>query len=281
MAILESLRPGLRDEQKISLSEIQKQTYDLLQRAYIAQSKTEQALAIAERGKARAFVELLAQRLSTKSTTEIEFAPPNLKQIKAIAKNRQATLVNYSIIENKGEESQLYIWVVNPQGKIDFRQLDLASIKQKFQTSVASVADDARQAAAGGLDLRKPRLQDYLVSFRGDIRAEKLQNRRKLSFPRDAYKLLIQPVKDLLPRDPEELVIFIPQGSLFLVPFPALQNSEGEFLIEQHTLQVTPSIQTLALKQAQPDRNRQALIVGNPSPMPQPLGATRWGGNRS
>ena len=33
--IIESLRPGLRDEQKISLFESQKQTYDLLQQAYV------------------------------------------------------------------------------------------------------------------------------------------------------------------------------------------------------------------------------------------------------
>ncbi|MEO1341641.1 MAG: CHAT domain-containing protein, partial [Cyanobacteria bacterium J06635_13] len=65
---------------------------------------------------------------------------------------------------------------------------------------------------------------------------------------------------------------FIPQGSLFLVPFPALQNSAGEFLIEQHTLQISPSIQTLAMKSPEAIGDRsQALIVGNPAPMPESL----------
>lgn len=272
--IIESLRPGLRDEQKISLFESQKQTYDLLQQAYVAQNKSSEALTIAERGRARAFIELLAQRISTESEIEVDITPPSLKEIKQVAKNRQTTLVNYSIIDDKnGEESQLYIWVVNPQGEINFRQLDLATIKQKFKTSIASVSSDSREAASGGLDLRKPRLQDYLVSFRGDVRANSLEERRKLSFPRDAYKLLIEPIKDLLPQDPEELVVLIPQGSLFLVPFPALQSSEGEFLIEQHTLQIAPSIQTLAMKQPDSATRDQspALIVGNPSPMPEYL----------
>lgn len=273
VAIFESLRPGLRDEQKISLSEVQKQTYDSLQQAYVAQNQPEQALVTAERGKARAFIELLAQRLLNQSGTEVDFAVPNLKQIKTVAKNRQATLVNYSIIEEQGEEAKLYIWVVNPQGEINFRQLDLRTIKKEFRTSVVNLANDAREAAAGGLDLRKPRLQDYVVSFRGDIQTDTLTSRKKLSFPRDAYKLLIEPVKDLLPVDPEELVVFVPQGSLFLVPFPALQNNEGEFLIEQHTIQISPSIQTLALKQpkSQGLNNSKALIVGNPEPMPQSL----------
>lgn len=272
-AILESLRPGLRDEQKISLAESQKRTYDLLQQAYVAQNKTDAALIVAERSRARAFVELLAQRTAAKSQQDLDTTPPSLNQIKAIAKNRRATIVSYSIIENnRGEESQLYVWVVNARGKIDFRQIDLAEIKQKFRTSVASVSHNSRQAAAGGLDLRNPRLQDYIVSFRGDIRAKSPNYRRKLGFPRDAYKILIEPIKDLLPPDPEELVVFIPQGSLFLVPFPALQNSGGEFLIEQHTLQISPSIQTLAMKPPETIRDRsQALIVGNPAPMPESL----------
>ena len=273
IAIFESLRPGLRDEQKISLAESQKQTYDLLQQSYIAQNKPNPALIAAERSRARAFIELLAQRTSDKLDLELSTKPPSLKEIKTVAKNRQATLVSYSIIEDKhGEEAQLYIWVVNPQGKVHFRRLDLALIKQEFRTSIASVSSDSRQAAAGGLDLRKPRLQDYVVSFRGDVRANSLEARRKLSFPRDAYKLLIEPVKDLLPADPEQLVVFIPQGSLFLVPFPALQNSAGEFLIEQHTIQISPSIQTLAMKQlSAPTAQSPALIVGNPAPMPDSL----------
>ncbi|MEM6614041.1 MAG: CHAT domain-containing tetratricopeptide repeat protein [Cyanobacteria bacterium P01_C01_bin.72] len=272
VTILESLRPGLRDEQKISLAESQKRTYDLLQQAYVAQNKTDAALIVAERSRARAFIELLAQRTAAKKQQDLDTTPPSLPEIKAIAKNRQATLVSYSIIENKqGEESQMYVWVVNPQGQITFRQLDLIEIKQKFRTSVASVSRNSRQAAAGGLDLRQPRLQDYIISFRGDIRAKADNYRRKLGFPRDAYKMLITPIKDLLPQDPDELVVFIPQGSLFLVPFPALQNSAGEFLIEQHTLQISPAIQTLAVKQPEALDSSSALIVGNPAPMPESL----------
>ncbi|MEM8830634.1 MAG: CHAT domain-containing protein [Cyanobacteria bacterium P01_G01_bin.19] len=273
VAIFESLRPGLRDEQKITLAESQRQTYDLLQQAYIALDKVDLALTTAERGRARAFIELLAHRASRDTAVEIDITPPDIKKIKAIARNRQATIVNYSIIKDKqGEESEFYIWVVNPKGKLDFRALNIADIQQKFRTSIASVSSDAHDAVSGGLDLRKPRLQDYIVSYRGNNRAETLANRRKLSFPRDAYTLLIEPIKELLPGDPEELVIFIPQDSLFLVPFPALQNDEGEFLIEQHTIQIAPSIQTLNITpNGSNSEELNPLIVGNPEPMPDSL----------
>lgn len=274
--IYESLRPGLRDEQKISLAEGQRRTYDALQRAYVAQNKPNDALVIAERGRARAFIELLAQKTAEHSQLELDITPPGISQIKAIAKNRQATLVNYSIIEDRqGEESQLYIWVINPQGRIDFRQLNLPEIKQKFSTSVASVARNSRRAAAGGLDLRNPRLQDYIVSVRGELRTERAEPsmvRHKLGFPRDAHKMLIAPIADLLPDDPEELVVFVPQDTLFLLPFPALQNEAGEFLIERHTIQISPSLQSLAVRPTV-DRldTSNALVVGNPAPMPDSL----------
>jgi CHAT domain-containing protein/tetratricopeptide (TPR) repeat protein len=288
LAIFESLRPGLRDEQKISLAESQKYTYDLLQQAYIAQEQPAAALIVAERSRARAFVELLAQRTADNLESNLPLTTPSLQEIKAIAHNRQATLVSYSIISNQqGEESQLYIWVVNPQGDISFRRLDLGEIKQKFSTSVASVSSNSLHAAAGGLDLSNPRLQDYVVALRGDLRAQStpMDERQKLGFPRDAYTMLIAPIKDLLPTDPQQLVVFIPHGALFLAPFPALQDNQGEFLIEQHTMQIAPAIQTLAMQPPISQETSQAispgngksktfsnpLIVGNPAPMPPSL----------
>nr|WP_306469523.1 CHAT domain-containing protein [Oscillatoria laete-virens] len=94
------------------------------------------------------------------------------------------------------------------------------------------------------------------------------------------HQLLIAPIADLLPSNPEERVIFIPHRDLFRIPFPALMDSEGKYLIEKHTILTAPSIQVLQLThKARQNRSRSrsgqgALVVGNPSPMPpgfQPL----------
>ncbi|GAB4530333.1 MAG: CHAT domain-containing protein [Pleurocapsa sp.] len=270
--IFESLRPGLRDEEKISLLEIQAYTYDLLQQAYVAEEKHPEALIAAERGRARAFIELLAKRLSSNPHLESTIEAPTLKQITTVAQSRQATLVSYSIIKDRDrQESELYIWVVNPQGEITFRRLDLAVIEEEFRTNLTDISSNARQAASGGLDIKKPRLQNFVVSMRGQM--TDTQPRTKLSFPHDAYKLLIEPIADLLPQDAQQPVIFIPQGSLFLLPFPALQNADGEFLIERHTIQIAPSIQVLAIQNPSVTSldTASALVVGNPQPMPQAL----------
>ncbi|ASC70585.1 tetratricopeptide repeat domain protein [Halomicronema hongdechloris C2206] len=64
------------------------------------------------------------------------------------------------------------------------------------------------------------------------------------------HQLLIEPIADLLPPDPEQTVVFIPQGSLFLVPFPALQDPDGTYLIDNHTVLTAPSIQVFGLASA-------------------------------
>jgi CHAT domain-containing protein len=63
------------------------------------------------------------------------------------------------------------------------------------------------------------------------------------------YQVLIDPIADLLPTNPNNPVIFIPQGELFLVSFPALQAASGKYLIQSHTILTAPSIQVLGLAQ--------------------------------
>jgi CHAT domain-containing protein len=280
IAVFESLRPGLLDEAKISLFDTQKRSYELLQQAYISQEKANEALIIAEKGRARAFLELLAQRLVEDSDQEKLLAPPTIETIKQVAKERQATLVSYSIISDQSDrESQLYIWVVNPAGKIDFRQLDLAQLRNTYQTSVTNVSQSTNQTAGGGPDSEQPiieNLENLVVAMRGNPQQSNNNSipKRRVS-TLNGYKVLIEPIADLLPTNPEEKVIFIPQGMLFLVPFAALQNANGEYLIQQHTLQIAPSIQTLTLNNS-PTKSLTtnadlSLIIGNPLPLAQDL----------
>ncbi|MFM2433056.1 MAG: hypothetical protein RLZZ511_4270 [Cyanobacteriota bacterium] len=249
--IYEKMRPGLIDQDKVALTDSQAQAYQLLQAAQIGKGESQSALVTAERGRARAFVEQLAQQLLPASPRELPTAiAPTITALQSTAKRERATLVSYSLLRDPRTEIEhtLYIWVVSPQGAIAFRQVDLprrgdykSFISQTVQAARRSVLGDSDQAAA------KTAMQS-------------------------AYRLLIEPIADLLPKNADDRVVFIPQGALFLVPFQALQNPQGEYLIQNHTLQVVPSIQALELvQQRQPNRQGQPLIVGNPSPMPENL----------
>ncbi|MGB7520280.1 MAG: CHAT domain-containing tetratricopeptide repeat protein, partial [Spirulinaceae cyanobacterium] len=83
------------------------------------------------------------------------------------------------------------------------------------------------------------------------------------------HQILIEPITDLLPTDPDEHIIFIPHRELFLVPFPALQDNEGKYLIEKHTILTAPAIEVLdktnQRRQQVPGDAQDILVVGNPT----------------
>jgi CHAT domain-containing protein/predicted negative regulator of RcsB-dependent stress response len=247
--VLESLRPGLSDANKVSIFETQDHTYRVLQEALIAQKKIEAALEIAERGRARAYVELLAKRLSSNPKAQITIPPPTIQQIQQIAQAQKATLVEYSIISNQ----ELFIWVVKPTGEVAFRQVDLKSLGTSLENFVLNSRLLIGVRGRGSLGIAL------------NTQASQLQPLQQL------HQVLIQPIADLLPKDPSAHVIFLPHKSLFLVPFPALQGTTGKYLIEEHTILTAPAIQVLDLTRQQRQRvsGKGALVVGNPTIAPQ------------
>lgn len=328
--IWESLRGklGNQDNFKVSIFETQARTYRHLEKTLISQSKTEQALEISERSRARAFVELLSARLSAKLDAIPNIDPPNIARIKEIAKAQNATFIEYSI----SFLEELFIWVIQPTGEIAFRQVDLNYQHIPLKDLVA----DARQLIgirerdfnstlkidSGDLvqlhdDIEEGDFNPTLKIHPGDL--VKLKDDAPnwepwqvisvdethsilslwqscfpegLTVPRPAidvtakvqssrtnhprlqklHQLLIEPIADFLPTVSEAKIIFIPQGELFFVPFPALQDAAGKFLIEKHTILTAPSIQILELtcqkRQESSDGAGDILVVGNPT-MPE------------
>lgn len=232
LKVLESLREGLSDAEKVSIFEQQSRAYGALQGVLVAQNKPNNALEIAERGRARAFVDLLSRRLSSSPTAApTSVKSPTIGQIQQIAKTENATIVEYSLI---AEGSKLLIWVVKPTGEIAFRSTQV-------NTSLQDLIANSRQA---------------------------IPTRSRASL-KQLHQLLIEPIANLLPSDANARTIFVPQQILFQVPFPALLDASNKYLIEKHTILTAPSIQVLDLthqRQAQVRKAglKQALVLGNP-----------------
>jgi len=267
--VWESLRVELDDTNKVSIFETQIRTYKTLQQILIDQNKIEAALLIAERGRARAFVELLSSRLALQITDTNQ---PNLEQVKHIAKAQNATLVQYSIIN----ESFLCIWVIKSTGEIVFHHCELSPLWQQKNISLSNIIFQARRSLGVETKLRDA---TPTIRFETPLPIRHISQELQL-----LHQYLIQPIAYLLPADPNASVIFIPEGDLFLVPFGALQDTEGKFLIEHHTIVTAPSIQVLELTRKQRQRvralqlspkNQDALVVGNPTmptiPLQEPL----------
>ncbi|HEY9861256.1 MAG TPA: tetratricopeptide repeat protein [Candidatus Obscuribacterales bacterium] len=149
--IWENLRIRLEDANKVSIFEKQARTYLLLQNVLIAQNKPNEALKIAKRGRARAFVELLARRIQGEEKQEqASIQSRTFQQIQQIAKAQKATLVQYSLMYSdrtatgtgKSNESKLFIWVVHPTGDTIFRSINLQSLNRPL----IELVTDTRQA---------------------------------------------------------------------------------------------------------------------------------------
>ncbi|MGD1943106.1 MAG: CHAT domain-containing protein [Leptolyngbyaceae cyanobacterium] len=334
----ESLRAGLgtNDAFKVSIFETQLAAYNNLQEVLVTQDQPTVALEVSERSRARAFVELLARGQGPANAAG-PVSPPSLARLQQIAAEQNATLVEYAIIRDQAAEpphaasvqnpveprdAQLYIWVVSPDGAVQFRSVSLPTAVSA--SSVADLVVETRAALTGrdpslvaasrGLRVvpsagDRPLQPGDFVRRAGDLpdiapyevvsvspdgqtvtvrhpdfvlpdpalpvgELSRVEPTGAIAQPplQQLHDLLIDPIAELLPTDPNDLVIFVPQEHLFLVPFAALQDEQGTYLIEQHTLAITPSIQVLELtsNRAAPANAAapNALVVGNPSPMP-------------
>jgi len=187
--------------------------------------------------------------------------PATIEQIQQIAKTQNATLVEYSLIydhldelgQPQAQESEVFIWVIQPTGEVTFRKSDLKPLWQEQTTTLAQFVNSVRQFLAEG-------------------RSNMGNDRKKIRPFEQLYQVLIEPIADKLPTNPEAHVIFIPQQSLLMIPFSPLQDASGKYLLEQHTILTAPAIMLLSLTHQQrqriPESVKEWLVVGNPEPMP-------------
>ncbi|MEO0532958.1 MAG: CHAT domain-containing protein [Cyanobacteria bacterium P01_A01_bin.123] len=265
---LESMRADLPDAQLISIADLQGYAYTNLERALTAQNKVVDALEVTERARARAFALRLASRLANSGEQPAPQAraaigapetvnPPSIAEIQQIACDQNATLVTYSLILDQA----LYIWVVQPTGEIEFRSVEFGG-SGSLPNPIATIDGPVYRGAPAASELNTLVTDSRAgIGVVGGIPAERLK---------ELHQVLIDPIADLLPSDPEARVVFVPQGSLFLVPFTALQAADNSYLIETHTVLTAPSIQVLGLTASAQRGTRNflndqgALVVGNP-----------------
>ncbi len=211
-----------------------------------------------------------------------------------------------ALLRGQVKVSQLFMWVVKPSGEINFRRKDFGNYQQiegdlqslvvnsRHAVITRSSNTNSLQALSVGNYVKLkddlPNWQPWQIvatnhtkqtltlthpTFEAGVTVERpvtdvvrdLTSTRTIDPQlQQLYQLLIAPIADLLPTDPNAQVIFIPQGELSFVPFPALQQPDGTYLIEKHTILTAPSIQVLDLTRQQRNRLREgnSLVVGIP-----------------
>ncbi|SFM80929.1 CHAT domain-containing protein [Variovorax sp. OV329] len=192
--------------------------------------------------------------------------PASLAEMRAMAQQRRATVVAYSIATEPGRlpsrmperEVGIRIWVIGSDGRVSLRERGFEGVLANQDESFALTSTIVHAREVFGVAGRGP----VAVANARPQRVSRSGNEL-----RRLHRLLVEPVAELLPPEPGARLVVVPQGALFLVPFAALEDTNGTPLVARYALSLTPSMQTLALTGARKRAVRAdgaALVVGNP-----------------
>ena len=193
--------------------------------------------------------------------------------IKRISQKQDATLIYYSVVS----EQEIFVWIIQPTGKVDFRKIELNStntsleliIKRALQVA-ASYVKRGQEGKALIQAVRQLKLRTVAKGSEQHISDNDLitDADKQKQVLQQLYQIIITPIKEFLPTNPEAHVVFIPQDTLLLAPFPALEDAAGQYLIEQHTIRIALNLQALTQANSTLERfpkGEKILIVGNPA----------------
>jgi CHAT domain-containing protein/tetratricopeptide (TPR) repeat protein len=206
-------------------------------------------LEAAERGRARALLDLLASRnLQAKAAS-----PASLQRLEATAARLTSTILSYWVTDE-----EVFIWVVSADGLVQSRRVPV--LRSKLESLVRDSGPFARDAAP-------PPSTSVTLGTRGAMRVA-------LARPdgnawRALYGLLIAPVRDALPRTPGALLTIVPHGPLQNLSFAALQDTRGRYLLEDYALHYAPAgaLLDFTASRRRPDsRKGPLLLVADPTP---------------
>jgi CHAT domain-containing protein len=251
--------------------------YGIAVRVRMQSGEPGDALTAAERMRSRAFADVLASRRQRDSeVADVERGVWNLgataapaPQLAERADSRQAvpaldsvalaalaarldtTLVAYWI-----HEEGSYAWVVQPTGAIHTAKLLMKPAE--VQRAVARVADTS---------------PDVEIASTSTTTASAVAADR--SAYRSAYQKFWAPIDAWLPAGEDARITVIPHGPLFALPFGALLDAHGRYVVERYSLHYAASGAVLAEAAeagAAPRGGSGTLVIADP-----PLGAADRG----
>lgn len=236
-----------------------------------------EALENAELGRSRGFLDLLSSRhIDSRPETVPEMsaltlrgpaattlrnqgvaAVPNAADLAAIAARLQSTMVAYWVARDA-----VYAWVIGPDGSVHGTKTAVAAtrLEQLIRaTSPFTPAADARVAA-----------QTTITRGAEPIA---LAARRNPAW-RQLYDLLIEPIERDLPRAAGARLTIVPHGPLLHLPFAALRDAHGRYLVERYAIHSVPAMAMLQYtrpRHANP-RAGSLLLVADPASPPKIVG---------
>lgn len=260
--VCEDMRAAARDEvEHIELLTRQSDVHRFLQQCRVAAGDADGALeaVMSVRG-----LLLDRQRVDVGRSTDARRVTP--ADLAEAAARHDATILVYSLPGPPGftttpHSTTVYIWAIAPDGTRRHVESPLTALHRIADASTPpdhTGPPEEQALHAVGSAARDSRLIETRPALTDTV----------LRVMADAF---LRPVEDMLRRT--RRLIVVPDGFVNVLPFHALPLTEGTALIEHGTVTLATSPLSLlaADTPATPVTPAQALVVGNPSPLTEPL----------
>ena len=268
VVIFDGIRANLqfRDDWKISYRDMRRNAYTCLWRLQLKLNQILDALLSAEQGRAQALNDLICFRYGSGEIQPRPHSSGN-SDLEILVSGAVSNTV-FMAVDDK--ERKIFYWFINSFKDIQLRSTEIGNYGsfEDVNTFIGSLMNTASRAFKRGViecedrSLDEPCTEELVKkrSGRGYFSPE-CSPKAAL---RMLYDVIIEPIGDLINGDE---IIFVPESSLWSVPFAALMDSESNYLCDSFRVRTIPSLTTLKLINDYPDDfhyKKSALLVGDP-----------------
>ncbi|CAH3129233.1 unnamed protein product, partial [Pocillopora meandrina] len=228
-----------KDEWKVNFRNQHQVAYTGLWRVLVEQGNVDEALFVAEKGRAQALTDLMESSFCG-GTSHHKGEDEDCAVLKSVPSNTVFQAV---------DKANVNLWVVSEGKQVQLRQSKLRGFVSENSGSSLS-------------------FESFMLGIYtqlGKTKEAKPQSRiQQDGCLSTLYDIVMKPVADLIEGD--ELLI-IPDGPLWIAPYAALKDGNSKYLCESFTIRVAPSLASLRLIADCPDdyhKSSGALLVGDP-----------------
>ena len=258
---------SLNDESKLSVRDGEDNIVIYHQRCslLLALGEFAEALCTTEQGRAHVLTELLVKKYRIHE--KAKFSETELNSLMVSLAKRQVI-----VYFGSGLKDSIFWIVKNDFGpKLEAISQEKAKVDTLLEANSRSLfcsrnvnCEDRTLSALYDIQAADDDTQHDSVSEKRLLEETDDEVREVENLPNRLFKSLIAPFADRI--QGRELVL-VPEGSMVMVPFAALQDDSGKYLSESCSIRIIPSLSTLKLILDSPENYHSrngALIVGDP-----------------
>ena len=251
-----------KDEWKISYRDTYNNVYNSLWRLHLSQGEFNDALRVAEDGRAQALKDLMEENYGCQEV----YSWSHSSEVSTGPSPRSIPSTTVFIALN---EQEIIFWVIRKNEEVTLRRREVGHVLEEDVRTFLSTLHRTKLNEIdlpSGVKIENRSLDESRQAGRTTERAPVRVSRpvsSKESLKR-FFDLIIAPIADLVHGDD---LILVPEGPLCLLPYAALMNPKEEYLCESLRIRLIPSLTTLKLITDCPadfHNKTGTLLVGDP-----------------